>query len=76
MAAAAPPWAELPYEERIALHRQLKSFSIDPFNEAALQAEERDRLLVRDFLASYEGLTDRVRTEIDARYFRIGREFA
>lgn len=65
----------LPDEQRIALHRQLKPFSIDPFNEAQIPQEERDGLLIRDFLASYEGLTADVRKGIEDRYFRMGHEF-
>lgn len=66
----------LPEAERIAMHRQLKPFSIDPFDEAQIPREQRDSLLIRDFLASYEGLTASVRKTVEQRYFRAGREFA
>lgn len=71
-----PAMRELGDQERIALHRQLKPFSIDPFNEAGIPEEERDRLLIRDFLASYEGLTSSVRANIEDRYFQLGRKFS
>jgi hypothetical protein len=54
-----------PYEERIALHRQLKPFSIDPFSEAGISAEARDSLLVKDFLTAYESVGETV-AKVDA----------
>lgn len=67
--------AELPYEERIGTHRQLKPFSVDPFNESGIPEKERDALLITDFLESYEALSGAVTERIQARYFAMGREF-
>jgi hypothetical protein len=66
--------AGLPYEERINVHLDAKPFSIDPFNEVGIPEKERDALLIRDFLSSYEALSNAVSEEINARYHRMGRE--
>ncbi len=64
--------ASLPYEDRIRLHAETKCFSIDPFNEIGLPQEERDALLIRDFLKSYRGLSEGVAAKVNARYFGAG----
>lgn len=65
----------LPYDERINVHRQLKPFSVDPFNEAEISEEERDALLIRDFLDSYGALSQDVTARIDDRYYEMGAKF-
>jgi hypothetical protein len=67
--------AQLPYEERIYAHMATKPFSVDPFNELNTPARERDELLVKDFLDSYEALSGSVSERVDARYFGMGRQF-
>ncbi len=67
--------AGLPYEEMIAAHLTAKPFSLDPFNEVGIPAKERDALLVRDFIASYEALSHSVSEDIGQRYYNMGREF-
>jgi hypothetical protein len=52
--------ADLPWDEQIGLHMRLKPFSIDPFNEVGIPEHERDSLLIRDFLRSFERLSDAV----------------
>jgi hypothetical protein len=65
----------LSYEERINVHRQLKPFSVDPFNEAEIPEDERDALLISDFLDSYEALSRDVTSVVDERYYDIGTRF-
>lgn len=60
--------ASLPYEERINAHFDTKPFSIDPFNELGTPEEERDALLIQDFLHSYEAISNSVSEKINARY--------
>ncbi len=67
--------ASLPYEERINIHRSAKPFSIDPFNEVEIPQKERDALLIRDFLNSYESLSDTVTEKVNNRYYQVGRTF-
>jgi hypothetical protein len=67
--------AELPYLERINAHRVAKPFSIDPFNESGLSEKDREELLIRDFIASYEALSTRVTERVNQRYFDMGRSF-
>lgn len=67
--------ASLPYDEQILTHHATKPFSIDPFNELGTPKEERDSLLIRDFLESYEGLSKSVLERVDGRYFSMGRNF-
>jgi hypothetical protein len=67
--------AGLPYEERINAHRDTKPYSIDPFNELAIPERERDALLIKDFLDSYEALSASVAERINKRYHRMGRDF-
>jgi hypothetical protein len=67
--------AGLPYEERISVHHGTKPFSIDPFNEVGIPEKERDELLIRDFLASYETLSSDIGERISGRYFKMGQEF-
>jgi hypothetical protein len=67
--------ARLPYEERINAHLIAKPFSIDPFNEIGMSVKERDTLLTRDFLQSYEALSNTISGEVNQRYFNMGREF-
>lgn len=68
--------ANLGYEEKLAVHHQVKPFSIDPFNELETPSDVRDDLLVRDFLQSYERLSTAVSEHVNSRYFQMGREFA
>lgn len=67
--------ATLPYEERINQHRTAKPFSIDPFNEVGIPEKERDSLLIRDFLSSFESLSSGISERVNKRYFNMGREF-
>jgi hypothetical protein len=67
--------AGLPYDERIYAHYAAKPYSIDPFNEAGVAEKERDALLIRDFLASYEALSTAVAAQVNDRYFTMGRHF-
>lgn len=67
--------AGLPYEERIRLHHATKPFSIDPFNEVGIPTKERDALLAKDFLASYESLNQSIIKGVTTRYHNMGREF-
>ena len=67
--------ARLPYEERINVHMDAKPFSIDPFNEVGIPEKERDALLVRDFLNSYEALSSSVQEQVNNRYFRMSQFF-
>ena len=62
--------ASLPYAERINVHLDAKPFSIDPFNEVGVPEEERDALLIRDFLHSYEALSNTISERIHSRYFQ------
>jgi hypothetical protein len=68
--------AGLPYEEQIRTHHATKPYSIDPFNELETKKEERDALLVRDFLSSYARLSTSIAERVNARYERMGRDFA
>lgn len=67
---------ELPWEEQIRIQREAKPFSIDSFNEIGLAEKERDALLARDFLASYEVLSKSVDEGVNSRYFAMGQGFA
>ena len=67
--------AGLPYEERINLHKTAKPFSIDPFNEVEIPQKERDALLIRDFLSSYEALSNTVAEKVNNRYYEVGQAF-
>lgn len=67
--------ASLPYQERINEHHVAKPFSIDPFNEVGIPEKERDSLLIKDFLDSYEAISTGVAQKVNQRYFNIGREF-
>lgn len=66
--------AKLPYEEKIYAHYAAKPFSIDPFNELGVSDKERDSLLIKDFLRSYEKISGSVK-KLNERYFNMGREF-
>jgi hypothetical protein len=68
--------ADLKYQEKIVLHYQAKPYSIDPFNELGTSADVRDGLLVKDFLESYEKLSDSISARINSRYYQMGREFS
>ncbi len=68
--------AGLPYEERINAHHIAKPYSIDPFNELGTSEKERDSLLIKDFLSSYESLSASVSEKVNQRYFNMGHEFA
>lgn len=61
--------SELPWVEQINAHMDAKPFSIDPFNEIGVIEKERDSLLIRDFLSSFEVLSDSISTDINKRYF-------
>lgn len=52
-----------------------KPFSIDPFNEVGIPEKERDALLIKDFLNSYEALSQSIAEKVNNRYFCMGREF-
>ena len=67
--------ASLPYEERINAHHVAKPFSIDPFNELDTPERERDALLIKDFLDSYEVLSSSISKQVNQRYFRMGSDF-
>jgi hypothetical protein len=67
--------AELSYQEKVVSHYQTKPYSIDPFNELGTSAKTRDGLLVKDFLESFEGLSQSVAERVNNRYFNIAREF-
>ncbi len=67
--------ASLPYEEQINVHLDTKPYSIDPFNVVGIPEKERDALLVQDFLASYEGLSNSITERVKERYYRMGRDF-
>ncbi len=67
--------AGLPFDERINAHLDAKPYSIDPFNEVGIPTEERDALLIRDFLQSYEALSSAVTERIHGRYYKMGHEF-
>ena len=67
--------AQFPYEKRIYTHHASKPFSIDPFNELNTPEKERDALLIKDFLDSYESLSTSVSERVNQRYFRMGRDF-
>jgi hypothetical protein len=56
----------LPYLDRIKTHAETKPYSIDPFNEAGIPTKDRDELLIRDFLASYESLAARVAEKVNS----------
>jgi hypothetical protein len=68
--------ASLPYEEQIYAHHATKPYSIDPFNELGISEKERDALLIKDFLESYEALSKSFSEEVDHRYFTLGRSFS
>ncbi|MBU1340666.1 MAG: hypothetical protein KKE44_16480 [Proteobacteria bacterium] len=68
--------AGLPYEERISAHHIAKPYSIDPFNELKTPEKERDALLIKDFLASYEALSTSVAEKVHQRYYHMGQEFS
>lgn len=61
--------ASLPYEERINAHMDTKTYSIDPFNEIGVSEKERDTLLIKDFLSSYEKLSDSVSKKVNSKYY-------
>jgi hypothetical protein len=67
--------AGLPYEERVYAHYGAKPYSIDPFNEIGLAEKERDNVLIRDFLTSYEAISSSVSEKVNERYFAMGRAF-
>lgn len=67
--------ARLPYEEKINAHMDTKPFSIDPFNEVGIPEKERDALLVKDFLYSYEAISKSIAEKVNNRYFSMGKEF-
>ena len=67
--------ASLPYEEQVYTHYATKPYSIDPFNEVGIPAAERDSLLVKDFLLSYEALQTGVAQGVNQRYFNMGANF-
>ena len=52
-----------------------KPFSIDPFNEVGTPEKERNALLIKDFLNSYEALSQSIAEKVNNRYFCMGREF-
>lgn len=66
--------ADFPYEERIRVHRETKPFSIDPFNEINLSTRDRDSLLTRDFLRSYEALSTTVSENVQKPSYNTARE--
>jgi hypothetical protein len=68
--------AGLPYEEQIRTHHATKPYSIDPFNELETSKEERDALLVRDFLESFGTLSRSVAERVNQRYHNMARDFA
>lgn len=68
--------AGLPYEEQIRTHHATKPYSIDPFNELNTRKQERDELMVRDFLDSFGRLSASVAERVNERYHRMGRDFA
>jgi hypothetical protein len=68
--------AGLPYEEQIRTHHGTKPYSIDPFNELQTPTAERDALMIKDFLDSYGRLSASITERVNARYQRMGREFA
>ena len=65
----------LPYGERIYAHIATKPYSVDPFNELHVSEKERDSLLIKDFLNSYEALSVSISENVDQRYFQMGRDF-
>jgi hypothetical protein len=65
---------DFPYEERIRAHRETKPFSIDPFNEVGIPEQERDALLIRDFLRSYEALSTAVGERVQKPLYRVAHE--
>ena len=67
--------SDLPWEQQIKAHLETKPFSIDPFNEIGIPEKERDELLIRDFLASYERLSHTITEKVNSRYYRLGHEF-
>jgi len=68
------PWET--YVDKIQGHKMIKPFSIDPFNEVGIPARERDALLIKDFLESYETLSNDVACKVNQRYFHMGRDFS
>jgi hypothetical protein len=68
--------AGLPYEEQIRFHHATKPYSIDPFNELETPVEERDSLLISDFLRSYDELSHSISERVNGRYYQMGREFS
>lgn len=68
--------ADLGIADRIILHHQAKPHSIDPFNELETPQATRDALLAKDFLASFQALSEGVTERVNRRYFRMAEEFA
>ncbi len=68
--------ASLDLEDRLALHHQAKPFSVDPFNELDTPTEARDGLLVREFLASFQAISEDIAGRVNRRYFQMARDFA
>lgn len=67
--------AGLPYEDRIKMHHDTKPYSIDPFNELETPIRERDSLLVKDFLSSYEAISESINERVNFRYIKMGEYF-
>ncbi len=65
----------LPWDEQIMAHLEVKPFSIDPFNDVGLAPKERDSLLIKDFLQSYGALSRAVTQHVNERYLNIGETF-
>ncbi|MCP4118500.1 MAG: hypothetical protein GY737_24500 [Desulfobacteraceae bacterium] len=53
----------------------LKPYSIDPFNEVGIPEKKRDELLAKDFLNSFESLSDAVSEFVNERYYAMGEAF-
>ena len=68
--------ADLGYADKVILHYQAKPHSVDPFNELGTPQDVRDGLLARDFLASFQALSEGVAARVNRRYFRMAEEFA
>lgn len=66
----------LSYQEKIVLHHQAKPYSIDPFNELGTPTKVRDELLVKDFLESFEKLSNSIADRVNNRYYQMGRIFS
>lgn len=63
---------DFPWDKRIKTHLDIKPFSIDPFNEVGLEAKERDTLLIRDLINSFEALSNIVSDNINNKYYQLG----